>query len=100
MALIINNGRAWSGTNNCDNEQRICPRIGYPTGTHYEMCKEICKQQGHAEEMACKQAGEEARGGTLYLAGHTYACDNCIKIMKQYGIKRLMICDTLEEIIL
>jgi len=91
VAIIENNGCYWIGSNACENAQKKCPRGKMPTGQGYEMCENICKQFAHAEEMACYEAGKEAIGGTLYLIGHTYCCDNCKKIMKAHGIEKVVI---------
>ena len=91
LAIIENKGRYWIGSNWCNNPRISCPRIDLPTGVGYEKCIEICQQAGHAEVDACIAAGEFARGGTLYLIGHTYCCDNCKKVMEQYGIKNVII---------
>jgi deoxycytidylate deaminase len=91
IAIIENNGQYWIGTNWCGNAQSECPRKDLPTGVGYEMCKDICKQISHAEVDACVNAGVEAKGGTLYLLGHTYCCDNCKNIMEEYGIVDVII---------
>jgi deoxycytidylate deaminase len=91
IAIIENNGQYWIGSNWCNNAQEECPRTGMETGIGYELCKSICEQQNHAEVDACIKAGENAKGGTLYLLGHTYCCDNCKMIMDQYGIKNVII---------
>ena len=91
IAIIENKGQYWIGTNNCQNAQEICPRKDMPTGVGYELCKSICGQYYHAEVDACLEAGENAKGGTLYLLGHTYCCDLCKKIMNEYGIKEVII---------
>ena len=33
----------------------------------------------------------KAKGGTLYLYGHSYICDNCKSIAKRAGIKKTLI---------
>ena len=91
VAVIINNGEFWVGTNSCDCPQKVCPREGMKTGEGYNLCKDVCKQKAHAEIDACLKAGKKARGGTLYLMGHTYCCDECKKVMKEYGIKKVVI---------
>jgi len=93
-AIIVNkNGKHYIGSNWCKNPQKVCPRdiLKYKSGEGYELCKKICKQNSHAEIDACKIAKKEAKGSTLYLIGHTYCCDNCQKIMKQYGIDKIII---------
>lgn len=91
IAIIVNQGQTWIGSNWCENPQTECPRKDLPTGVGYEMCKNICKQHSHAEVDACEKAGSNAEGGTLYLIGHTYCCDSCKKIMCDFGIKEVVI---------
>ena len=91
IAIIENNGQYWVGTNWVNNEQQECPRKDLPTGVGYEMCKNICRQDAHAEVDACQKAGENAKGATLYLLGHTYCCDSCKKVMNEYGIVNVII---------
>lgn len=88
-----------TGTNQISADIDICPRdeAGCVSGEGYHMCKEVCKQAGHAEVMACKDAGKKALGGTLYLMGHTYCCDNCIEVMADHGIFEVIICDLKEN---
>jgi len=86
MAMIIKNGNCYIGFNECLTPQKVCPREGMETGEGYHLCKERCHQTGHAEENACKLAGEDAKDSTLYLIGHYYCCEHCKKIMKEYGI--------------
>lgn len=89
IAIIVNNGEFWVGSNWCGNPQKECPRM--ETGEGYELCKNICKQKHHAEIEACLRARERARGGTLYLIGHTYCCEDCKRVMKEYGIKNIVV---------
>lgn len=91
VAVIINGDNYWTGSNYCDYPQSICPRKDMATGVGYELCKTICKQHSHAEVDACIKAGNKANGGTLYLGGHYYACDNCKKVAEEHGIKQIVI---------
>ncbi len=91
IAIIVNDGNFYLGSNWCLNPQGECPRKDMESGEGYHLCKEVCHQLGHAEEMACKLAGYRAKGGTLYLIGHTYCCDNCKEIMKKAGIVKTVI---------
>lgn len=96
VAIIMKNQQLISiGTNEIKIEIDICPRVEkkMKTGEGYELCKNVCGQLTHAEVAACINAGTNAKGGTLYLIGHTYCCDNCIKVMKSYGIKNFVICN-------
>lgn len=94
LAIIISpNDNKFYGYNQCLNPQELCPRDiqNMKSGEGYELCTEICNQIGHAEIEACKSAGVNAIGGSLYLFGHTYCCGNCISVMQQYGIKNVYI---------
>jgi deoxycytidylate deaminase len=88
VAVIMKDGILVSiGTNEIHNNQLTeCPRAGMKSGRGYELCKNVCKQGHHAEVDACLKAGEEAKGATLYLIGHTYCCDDCKRVMGEHGI--------------
>ena len=85
--IIAPNGQRFVGTNFVNSPQLTCPREGMATGVGYHLCKEICDQPAHAEVNACLAAGERARGGTLYLEGHYYACDNCKRVAAEHGVE-------------
>lgn len=91
VAIIENEGRYWIGSNYCLKPQKKCPRAKYPSGEGYKACNLICEQPGHAEYMACMSAGYDADGGTLYLIGHDHCCDDCKRVMKDVGIKKVVI---------
>ena len=91
LAIIYSKNRSYRGKNDCANPQLICPRKDKPPGVGYELCREICQQEHHAEIGACKKAGKNAEGGALFLYGHTYSCANCIETMKTYKISKLII---------
>lgn len=92
IAIIMKDQQLISiGTNEIHEDITECPRKGMATGEGYELCKSICKQNNHAEVDACIKAGEGAKGATLYLIGYTYCCDNCKKVMSEYGIEKIII---------
>jgi len=91
IAIIENQGQYWIGSNWCHNAQEECPRKDYKSGEGYELCKSVCQQDNHAEVDVCMNAGVYAKGGTLYLLGHTYCCDHCKKTMDAFGIKEVII---------
>jgi len=62
-----------------------------PSGVGYELCRDICQQPAHAEVNALASAGDHALGGTLYLEGHTYACDPCKEAAAKAGIVAIVI---------
>lgn len=87
--LVSVSGKVFIGYNGCDKEVLVCPRENMESGNGYELCKS-CQQTGHSEFNACKQAGREAMGATIYLFNHTYCCDNCIVWMYDYSIKQVI----------
>lgn len=89
--IIASDGTRFSATNYCLMPQRTCPRSGMPTGHGYTLCREICQQPAHAEVNALQLAKGKAQGGTLYLVGHTYACESCTKAAQEAGIVRIVI---------
>jgi len=94
VAIIMKDGKLLSmGTNEINADIDECPRVGYKSGEGYHLCKEICKQEYHAEEAAVYNANVSLAGATLYLMGHTYCCDNCKAVMKSAGITRVVIPD-------
>ncbi|MDD1672810.1 MAG: deaminase [Methanomicrobiales archaeon] len=65
-----------------------------PSGSHYEKCRSV-----HAEMNALIQAGKQARGCTLYLAGYDVAteestniwpCFLCSKMIVNSGVKTII----------
>ena len=91
--IVTEDGHVFYGQNDCENPQTVCPRdtAGCKSGEGYEMCKDICQQTGHAEINALTRAGDAANGATLFLQGHTYACDPCKEAAIAAGIKRIVI---------
>jgi deoxycytidylate deaminase len=89
--IVALNGHRYVGTNHCLTPQKTCPRGDLPTGVGYELCKTVCNQDGHAEVNAARIAGDVAKGATLYLEGHTYACDNCRKHTFSAGVAEIII---------
>ena len=87
IAIIMKDGEFISmGSNEIHADIDECPRKGMETGVGYHLCKDVCKQNHHAEVDACLKAGDRAKGGTLILIGHTYCCYNCKKVMDEHGI--------------
>lgn len=82
--LATHDYKHFVGENWCENPQETCPR---QLGEGYEKCKDICKQIGHAEEVA----GDKALGTRAYIEGHTYACMKCQHILFDAGVKSISI---------
>jgi len=92
------------GMNKTNNYVAVCPRVeqNMKTGEGYHLCKEVCNQGSHAEVDAIANAikqNVDLIGSTLYLTGHTYCCDNCLKEMKTTQIKQVYIIAENNEII-
>ena len=86
--LITPSGERFVGENWCGNPQPACPRA---PGEGYDKCKSICRQEGHAEAVAVRIAGEKARGAHAYLEGHTYACMDCQHTLFGAGVESLSV---------
>jgi len=99
VAVIVKGSKLYWGFNACKYPQEKCPREGMKSGEGYELCKSICGQSCHAEVAACHSADIDAKGGMLYLFGHTYCCPDCIEIMNVYGIKGYKVVDNLGEVL-
>lgn len=84
--IVSIDGKRFIGENWCANPQEVCPR---DVGEGYEKCISICKQEGHAEVVAVKLAGEAAKGARAFLEGHTYACMNCQHALFGAGVESL-----------
>ncbi|HEY1310829.1 MAG TPA: hypothetical protein VGF02_07745 [Pseudolabrys sp.] len=89
--IVTPSGERFFGENLCYRPQQTCPREGMPSGQGYHLCRSICVQSGHAEVNALAAAGERARGATLILTGHSYACDHCKAAAEQAGIVEIKI---------
>ncbi|MBC8738574.1 hypothetical protein F6X40_17590 [Paraburkholderia sp. UCT31] len=89
--IVATDGIRFVGTNHCMRPQSTCAREGMPTGVGYELCKSVCEQDGHAEVNAVRIAADHARGATLYLEGHTYACQPCQKTASAAGIVEIIV---------
>lgn len=89
--IITPTGQRFTGENDCANPQQVCPRAGMKTGEGYELCHSICRQTGHAEINAIASAGKHAKGATIYVQGHSYACEPCRSACAAAGIKEIVI---------
>lgn len=87
-AIVVKSGRVVGhGFNKFKNNIEIIPE---------ELIKVHCSR--HAEEVAIKNAGQNAKGATLYVARvnnngfdrESKPCKICSKIIKDSGIKRVV----------
>lgn len=81
VAVVVKDGAVLSYASNEHKEP--CKREGYPTGVGYELCAD-CNYPNHAEYKAVQ--GRDVKGATLFLFGHTYACEPCKKAMVEAGV--------------
>lgn len=93
-AVVVKNGGIVGRGANAGKRVDVCPRIVHncPTGTGYEYCKDVCKQEGHAEIMAIRDASKKTKilkGASLYLAGHWWICKPCWDEIIKVGISRV-----------
>lgn len=86
--LITAAGERIVGENWCANPQAVCPRA---PGEGYDKCKTVCQQEGHAEAVAVRLAGDMAKGAHAYLEGHTYACQSCQEALFGAGVAALTV---------
>ena len=89
--IVTPEGARFYGENLCYRPQETCPRGAMPTGKGYHLCKSVCVQSGHAEINALAAAGDKAKGATLTLYGHSYACDHCTAAATAAGIIEIRI---------
>ena len=90
--IVAADGSVYVATNHIGNASVTrCPREGLPTGVGYDLCVSVCGQGGHAEVNAVRLAGKNAKGGILYLEGHTYACSNCTAVATEAGIMKIIV---------
>lgn len=107
--IVTPSGMRFVGTNDIAVPVTTCPRIDLPRGVGYEKCRDVCKQPGHAEEMAIRAADDFAfgvadlRGSRLYLEGHdevggpgstypnTVTCPKCTQLCCDRGIAEVIV---------
>lgn len=83
--LVTPEGERIVGENWCRNPQTVCPR---EPGEDYTKCTTVCQQEGHAEQVVVRLAGDKARGAHAFLEGHTYACMACQHALFGAGVER------------
>lgn len=81
--IVTPDGHRFVGENECANPQPVCPRL---PGEGYDKCINICRQNGHAEEVALRAADVFAVGARAYIEGHTHVCRNCQEALVAGGV--------------
>jgi deoxycytidylate deaminase len=97
------------GSNNVKNKLSVCPRveIGFASGAGYHICIEKCNGNNiheHAEISLINEAkrrGISLKNKTIYLLGHTYCCENCLKELREAGVSliKILLEDSVKTII-
>lgn len=92
-------GTEVAGENYCRRPQQVCPRDthGYGAGEGYHLCQEVCRQAGHAEQVAVEKMGDR-RGRSATLEGRAYACVPCKRALRSVGVRVLWIDGEVESI--
>ena len=82
--------RCFFGTNYINYLIQHCPGTRNTNGIKtYQNCKDICKQDIHAETCAihiCIKNKLSPNGGSMYITGHPFCCPNCEVVMQKHGI--------------
>lgn len=87
-AIVVKSGRVVGmGFNKYRNNPEVIPE---------ELIKKHCSR--HAEEVAIREAGDNAKGAVLYVARinrqgikrYSKPCSMCSKLIKKSGIKRVV----------
>ena len=81
-------GEGFYGENDCAEPQKVCPRL---PNEDYLKCRIICKQSGHAEQMALQAAGEKAKGASADIYGIDNVCKSCQTALFDAGVKSITI---------
>jgi hypothetical protein len=82
--LILKDGSSITGTNDCNNPQEKCPRL---PREGYSKCISICQQEGHAEDMALKQAKDKAKDAIAIIQGIDNVCKDCQRKLFEAGVR-------------
>ncbi len=88
-AVIVKDGKIIGRGTNAGKLMNECARWGSATGQNYHLCKEVCHQEGHAEDMAVRDAIKNkfnCEGADIYMYGHWYCCKPCWDIMNEHKI--------------
>lgn len=89
--IITTDGRTFVGYNNVANSQATCPRGDMPSNVGYHLCRDVCRQTGHAEENALRAADFDVLGATLILEGHVAVCPRCMAACNAAGIAQIIV---------
>ncbi len=87
--IYSKSGEVVSGANWCMNPQDVCPR---EKGEDYTKCKTICKQLGHAEEVAVwLSTKEHLQDSTAIVINQSHSCRNCQETLYKAGVLNIQV---------
>lgn len=100
--IVVNNEIVARGANS-GLKIKICPRVlnKCPTGVGYNLCKNICRQTGHAETVCVdnfKKSNFFGQPAELYLYGHWWCCEPCWNAMIEAGINTVYLTKNATEL--
>ena len=102
-AVLIKNNLIIGRGANSGTFYPVCPRVEKkcPSGTGYELCQDICKQDAHAE-ITCPNdavaAGNDTTNADIYLFGHWWCCKPCWDHMIKHGIRDVYLLENAYQI--
>lgn len=76
------------GENDCAEPQKVCPR---QPNEDYLKCRIVCKQDGHAEQVALMKAGGRAKGCRAVVVGIDNVCKSCQTALFGAGVVSITI---------
>ena len=88
-AVIVLNIQIIGRGSNAGKKQNVCPHWDSPTGENYGPCKNICRQNGHAETEAILSSKYLTKDANLYLYGHWWCCRPCWEAIIKAGIRNV-----------
>lgn len=92
--IVARTGESVIGENSCEAPQIACPRTDEEVAAaDYSKCKTICRQLGHAEDMAVAAALARPYvrwdNAEALIEGHYYACISCQKSLRLLGVNTI-----------
>ena len=91
--IVTLDGREFTGSNDCNNPQAVCPRIAAGSvRDDYQLCQSVCWQWGHAEEVALAAAGRARVSvvGAIAYVTHHRVCGRCEAALRARGVARIV----------
>ncbi len=99
VAVIVDHGRIAATGIAGDGMHVIhsrCDRLGRK-GAPYSECK-YCGEEWHAEQLALRRLGLNARGMDMFLYGHWHLCLKCEELCRRAGVSRVFLLEGCEAL--